>query len=113
MNKPHPRSPSVIRRPHLGSIPAIHEQALERRQSSMRSNGPIARPTPRARMPRAATALPRLTLEIGLVHESGRPGRTNPAVTSTSRLDDLAGGELRQRDSGHGGVVGAQARREG
>ena len=32
MNTPHPSSPSVIRRPHLGLIPAIHERALERRQ---------------------------------------------------------------------------------
>jgi hypothetical protein len=31
MNKPHPRCPSIIRRPHVGSIPARHEQALERR----------------------------------------------------------------------------------
>jgi hypothetical protein len=32
MNKPHPRGPSTIRRPHLASIPVSHEEALERRQ---------------------------------------------------------------------------------
>ena len=32
MNKPHPRCPSIIRRPHLASIPVSHEEALERRQ---------------------------------------------------------------------------------
>jgi hypothetical protein len=31
MHKSHVRCPSIIRRPHLGSIPASQEQALERR----------------------------------------------------------------------------------
>jgi hypothetical protein len=32
MNTPHPRSPSIIRRPHLAGVPTTHEQALDRRR---------------------------------------------------------------------------------
>jgi hypothetical protein len=31
MNTPHPRNPSIIRRPHLGTIPKATEKALDRR----------------------------------------------------------------------------------
>ncbi len=45
MNKPHPRSPSIIRRPHLGSI---RRQSMSKRSSGgkslMRNNGLIERP---------------------------------------------------------------------
>jgi hypothetical protein len=54
MNKPHPRCPSVIRRPHLGSTPAIQEQALERRheldaQQRTFQQADTPRETPRVR----------------------------------------------------------------
>jgi hypothetical protein len=54
MNKPHPRSPTVIRSPHLGSSRTIQEQALERRheldaQQRAYREEEAAREAPRAR----------------------------------------------------------------
>ena len=108
MHKPHPRSASIIAAPHLGSIPTVQEQAssggreLDAQQRSYRDAATAGR------VATGSAAAPELNRGTH-AHVSGRPGRTSPAVTSTSRLETWPAASLGRRDSGrHGGVVGAE-----
>ena len=87
MNRPHPRCPSIIRRPHAELIPTTDAQALDRRQQLDAQQKAFREPSSPQIPELQRPAAPCLSGEFELVQAAPRPGRTRPAVTSMSRLE--------------------------